>query len=305
MAFPGSGYMIANDVMNLISNVLIEPVLSTTLGTAVTPGVQTVAPGTLTDPSGVPCVYVGAQLIVGTGGTQEVIMVSAVTATTLTANFANAHAGTDQLIGATFPVGENNNPFFTQTEVLGHISDSQNDFLTRAPIVLNITTQAFPFTQRTASNPSDCIQIERIALETTPAPGVAGGKALWEQGQTSTDLLNKYWAQAPYSTPDQWYEDRTGFEKYGITPIPGNAFTAQLLYAQRDSEALLLNEGFLLPDPFLHYVMYGALAELFGKDGEQRDPQRAKYCQQRFDLGVKVANRIYDNIMQQQTTAGG
>lgn len=290
MAFPGSGYCIANDVANLISNVLVEPVVSTTLGTAVTPGSQTVTPGSMN------AIYAGAMLIVGSGGTQEVVTVTAVTPTTLTAFFANAHAGTEALLGATFPVGENNNYFFSQTEVLGHISDAQNVFLTRAPIVLNVATQAFAFAQKTAALPTDCVQMERVSVN---------GKALWEQGQSSADLLNKFWGQVSPTTPDFWYEDRVAFMTYGVSPIPLNSFAAELVYAQRDSEVLALNEGFLLPDPFLTYVLYGALSELFGKDGEQRDPARQQYCEKRFELGVQTANRVYQNLMQQQTMAGG
>lgn len=287
MAFPGSGYLIANDLLNLISNVMVEPVVSTTLGTLVpAPGVVTVTPASMAS------IYAGAQLIVGTGSQQEVIVVTAVTTTTFTATFAQTHTAADTLYGATFPVGENNNPFFTQTEVLGHVSDAQNDFLTRAPIVLAVGTQAFASAQRIASLPADCIQMERISVN---------GKALWEQGQTGMDLLDRNWTLTNPTAPDVWYEDRVGFMKYGIAPVPLNTFTAELLYAQRDAEVLALNEGFLLPDPFLLYVMYGALAELFGKDGEQRDPARARYCVQRFDLGVHVAQRVYDNIMQQQT----
>lgn len=298
MAFPGSGYMIANDVMNLISNVLVEPVVSTTLGTAVTAGSQTVTPGSMAS------IYVGAMLIVDTGTAQEVITVTAVTTTTFTAVFTKSHANTAPLFGATFPVCETNNYFFSQTEVLAHISDAQNDYLTRAPIVLNVTTQAFAFAQKTSSIPSDCIQLERVAVVNNPAGNVLG-KALWEQGQSSVDLLNQFWGQAPPALPDWWYEDRVAFETYGVSPIPLNTFSTELLYAQRDSQVLALNEGFLLPDPFLLYVMYGTLAELFGKDGEQRDPARARYCEQRFDLGVQIGQRVYANIMAQQTMAEG
>lgn len=290
MANPGTGYWIVNDLLNLISNVLVEPVVSTTLGTTVTAGSQTVTPGSME------AIYQGAQVIVGTGGTQEVIVVTAVTGTTFTATFANAHAGTEALFGATFPVAQTNNPFFVQSEILSQVSDAQNVFLTRAPIVVNDITQAFASAQKTSPIPSDCIQLQRVSVN---------GKNLWEQSQSGLDLLNKYWQQANPTTPDVWFEDRVGFQMYGVSPVPLNVFTAELVYAQRDSELLAMNEGFLLPDPFLHYVMYGALSELFGKDGEQRDPARQQYCGQRFNLGVQVGQRIYDNIMAQNTVAEG
>ena len=289
MAFPGNGYKIANDLLNEISTVLIEPVVNTTLGTAVAaPGVATVTPGTMAS------IYAGAQLIVGTGGTVEVITVSSVTPTTLTATFLFAHGASDQLIGATFPVGEDNNPFFTQTEMLGYLSDAQNDYLTSCPLILNRATQHFNPAQRIQNVPVDALQIERVAT---------GGYALYEQGQTSLDWLTPTWQQSLPTAPTSWFEDRVNFMTYGVEPVPLNAFDVNVLYAQRDAAQLALNEGFLLPDPFLTYVKYSVLTQCFGKDGEMKDPARAKYCEQRVGLGVKIGRKFYENAQMQQSSA--
>lgn len=288
MAFPGNGYKIANDVLTEISYVLVEPVVDTTLGTAVAaPGVATVTPPTMAS------IYAGALLIVGTGTTQEVITVNSVTPTTLTATFVYAHTPTEQLIGATFPVGEDNNPFFTQSEMLQYLADAENDYLTACPVILNVVTQNFGPAQRVQSVPADCLQLERIAT---------GGYALYEQGQTSLDWLAPTWQQATPSAPTSWFEDRVNFMTYGVEPVPLNSFAVQVIYAQRDSEPLALNEGFLLPDPFLTYVKYDVLAQCFGKDGEMRDPARARYCEQRVGLGVKIGRKFYENAIAQGVT---
>lgn len=288
MAFPGTGYLIANDILTDISYVLVEPVVNTTLGTAVVPGVAT-----CTSPSMV-AIYAGAQLIVDTGGAQEVIVTSSVTSTTFTATFANAHASTVQLIGATFPVAENNNPFFTQSEMLSYLSNAQNDYLLRVPMILTTATQNFAPTQRTQSMPADTVQIERVAVN---------GTALYEQGQASLDLLNYRWVVSNPSLPSTWFEDRLNFMTYGVQPVPLNAFSTEVLYAQRDSTLLALNEGFLLPDPFLTYAKYGTLATAFAKDGEMRDPARAQYCLKRFTLGVQMGRHFYENVMEKQVVA--
>lgn len=289
MAFPGNGYKIANDVLNEISYVLVEPVVSTTLGTVVTAGTHTVTPGSMLS------IFAGAQLIVGTGVTEEVITVTAVTTTTFTATFANAHAASDAVIGATFPVGEDNNPFFGQNEILTYLSNAQNDYLTACPVILGVTTQNFAPAQRIQNVPPDAIQIERVAVT---------GSALWEQGQVSTDWLSPTWQQATPGHPQTWFEDRVNFMTYGVQPVPLNAFTAELLYAQRDSALLALNEGFLLPDPFLTYLKYAVLAQCFGKDGEMRDPGRAQYCQQRASLGVQIGRKVYENAKTQEVVNG-
>lgn len=43
-----------------------------------------------------------------------------------------------------------------------------------------------------------------------------------------------------------------------------------------------------VPDDYSQYVMFGALADLLGADGQCRDPQRAVYCDSRYQEGVSV-----------------
>jgi hypothetical protein len=238
-------------------------------------------------------IYVAAMLIVGSGVTQEVVTVTAVTPTTFTATFVFAHASTEAVAGATFPVGETLNPFFTQQEMLNYMDHAQHDYLIRVPFCIKVATASFTPTQRINSIPGDCLQIERISVN---------GKALREQGQASLDLLNPAWQQAIPSLPTTWFEDRVNFMTYGVQPVPLNAFTAELIYAQHEFNALVLNSSFLLPDPFLTYVKYNVLAQCFAKDGEMRDPARADYCQRRYETGVQVGLQFYDNMKAQQVT---
>jgi hypothetical protein len=79
-----------------------QPAANTTLGTAVSPGVATVTPGSMVG------IYAGAVLLVGSGTTQELITVSSVSAATVsrgtptrfTATFAYAHPATDPTVSS-------------------------------------------------------------------------------------------------------------------------------------------------------------------------------------------------------------
>lgn len=44
-----------------------------------------------------------------------------------------------------------------------------------------------------------------------------------------------------------------------------------------------------VPDAFVPYLGYGVLANIFSTDGEAKDPQRAAYCQARFNEGINLA----------------
>jgi hypothetical protein len=298
MATTGSGYLIANDLLTEISFVLVEQLVQTTLGTAVAgAGIFTITPPNMS------YIYNGAQLIVGAGDTQETITVSGVTPTTFAATFQFAHAGTEALYGATFPTCQTDNEFFDQTEVLNYLAEAENSYLMRVPAIMKVATVAFPSQKKVQPMPDDSIEIERVALEGVDTFGNPTRCPLWEEAVRNYDALTYRWEVTPPGNPRFWYQDRSGYREFGIGPsVPLNAVALETIYSQRDSPSLLLTDGFLLPDPLLHYVKYGAMATMFNKDGEQRDPARAKYCQQRFDMGVKIGTQFYDAVISQMSS---
>lgn len=304
-----TGYKIANDVLTEMSFHLVEPIVNTTITSIFAEGYgdggygdggygdSPDGPGSyvIYVPS-LTAMYAGAMIVLDAHGpNQEVVTIIAVGDNYFNAVLARTHVVGETVTGATFPVGESPDPFYTQNEILNYISNAQNDYLVRVPMIYNVATQAFVSGQKTQAMPGDTIQIERIAF---------GGSALYEQGQTSLDMLYYTWGQQAAGDPTLWFEDRTGFMTYGLNRIPLNAFSVEVLYAQRGPATLGLADTFLLPDAFLTYVKYGALAEVFSKDGEQRDPERARYCAQRFETGVKIGQQFYKNVMAQEVVNG-
>lgn len=51
-----------------------------------------------------------------------------------------------------------------------------------------------------------------------------------------------------------------------------------------------------IPDIFTHYLVYGVLTKIFSADGETRDPQRAAYCNARYEEGAALAAGILENM---------
>lgn len=304
-----TGYKIANDVLTEMSFHLVEPIVNTTITSIFAEGYGDggYGDGGFGDPPDGPgsyvvyvgsttAMYTGAMILIGAHtANQEVVTILAVGDNYFNALLVKTHVTGETVTGATFPVGEMPDPFYTQSEMLSYIANAQNDYLVRVPVIYNVVAQAFASRQKTQTMPADTIQIERIAY---------GGSALYEQSQTSLDLLNYTWSQQAATNPTLWFEDRTGFMTYGLDQIPLNAFSVEVLYAQRAAATLGLSDAFLLPDAFLTYVKYGALAEVFSKDGEQRDPERAQYCAQRFATGVKIGQQFYKNIQAQEVVSG-
>lgn len=273
-----------NDIATDVSYALIEVIVSTTLGTAVTPGIATVTPPSMSG------IYVGALLIVDTGAAQEVATVMATTATTFTATFFNVHASTAPVFGATFPSGQTDAPLFTQQEIISYINDAQSDFLRDVrplyKMVMGVPTNTG---QRYYPQPIDCIRLERIAINPQPTSYNSVTMDLYETSQSSLDLSDPYW-QGTQGLPQQWFRDQINNAQYGVVPLPSAGYMAELWYSQN-----ILNTGatlttlLLVPDVFEHYVKYSTLAKCWTKDGETRDPMRADYCARRCKFITMLA----------------
>lgn len=117
---------------------------------------------------------------------------------------------------------------------------------------------------------------------------------LYEVTQQELGMRNPAWRSRHITRLNSWYEDRTGLYQWGVDGIPAANIPVEILASVRDSDSLQLSDGFLVPDPLLHYVKYKALETCFTKDGEMRDPLRAAYCLMRYQRGVAAARRWMD-----------
>jgi hypothetical protein len=312
--------LLFNDILSDVSFVLVEPNVSTTIGSNILSGVRTVTPGSIAG------IYVGAILLAGVpgvGGDQEAITVTAVTATTFTAAFANAHSSTDPLIGATFPSGQLTAPLFTQSEMIGYLQEVQNDFLLKVRPLYQISDVDLKVGVRFYSQPANAIRLERVAIATGsegygegPYDGGGvlpydGGTAasisdLYETTQSNLDLVEPLWAQEQ-GVPREWFRDQIDTAMFGLFPLPATILSAELWYSIRgNTSGNTLNTVLLVPDVFSHAMKYGVLARCFSKDGEFRDPKRADYCKKRYDLIVLLACKFMSGAgvnMEQGTRA--
>ena len=120
---------------------------------------------------------------------------------------------------------------------------------------------------------------------------------MYEQSQEEIAASHRDWATSFILTPTSWFEDRAGLYRWGTGAKPDSNYPVELLCSIRDSDVLLLTDGFLVPDMLLHYVKYKVLDYAWSKDGVQRNPAMAQYCRQRFDGGVLATNRWLDGLL--------
>lgn len=56
-----------------------------------------------------------------------------------------------------------------------------------------------------------------------------------------------------------------------------------------------------VPNSFLIYIKYGALARIFTDNSELKDLNRAKYCQQRFEEGCRILAAVNTDLLYSMT----
>lgn len=90
-------------------------------------------------------------------------------------------------------------------------------------------------------------------------------------------------------TPQLYMDEDSPLLTIQIAPAPLVDGTLEILYIPQG--ALLTGNGELLtvPDEYAHAIKYGTLADLFGKDGRGKNPEKAAYCERRFALAQEVA----------------
>jgi hypothetical protein len=127
-----------------------------------------------------------------------------------------------------------------------------------------------------------------------------GAAVLWlrllETSGEELSIQNPFWRNQNITQLRAWGEDRSGNYTWFVDGKPASQFPVEVLVSQRDTDTLAMTDFFLVPDMLLHYVKYKALEYCWSKDGEARDPLRAKYATTRFDRGIMATKRWLDGM---------
>lgn len=135
-------------------------------------------------------------------------------------------------------------------------------------------------------------------IEVLPPPNREGRQITDPSGVTRVDEVDAAEAQ-----PSAFYGDISGEPErvfYGTDGGP--------IYISRSNLAVIATASLadssapesgdsvaLIPDSFVHYVLYGMLATVFSQDGELKDVMRAQYCEARYKEGINIAKAIMES----------
>jgi hypothetical protein len=176
---------------------------------------------------------------------------------------------------------------WSQAQVLQYLNDILRDFLHRTGIVSAISFITSVPTQGEYDLPQDMIDLRRIAWRFGPSG--TGYVELYATDTFEEDQSDETWSADSQQVPTAYLLNLLASLTVRVTPIPNDIGEAEItttpLGATADGSGVALS----IPDDFTPYIVWGVLGEMFSKEGEASDPERAQYCRERYEEGVELA----------------
>jgi hypothetical protein len=180
--------------------------------------------------------------------------------------------------------------FWTATEVLNYLIQRQNRFLKESGLLYAQLDLVAAANTAQVALPTDWITTVRVSWRPTTGTfkEVPRG-SLWE-----ADLSFPTWPTVSATDHPQQFADFEGPDTLTLWLLPPantDGFVS-LIYLSLAADLTGLGEIFTIPDEFVPYVKWGVLADMLNKTGRAHDPQRAEYCEQRFQEGIDAAKLL-------------
>jgi hypothetical protein len=193
---------------------------------------------------------------------------------------------------------------WTADELVDYLSQVQNRFIRETGLVTaregfdgsasgqNRSIALVP-EQETIALPQNLVDVLRLAFVSYNGSGnVKSIREVPREDFTSLDALDPTWEGNYQAIPSGYTQSVTETLKMFLAHPPNNIGGADLTYVGFGQTLTGLCVPLSVPDDFAWVLVYGVLAAAFGKQGESYDPERAAYCQRRFDEGVILARSL-------------
>ena len=177
---------------------------------------------------------------------------------------------------------------FVMSDLTNALQRRRDQFLKDAGVVLtNATIFPPPPSSGRVVLGDTVIDIRRLAWKDSSSNYVS---PLFRSTEFSFDAFQPGWSMNPGQVPLEYSVAAAPPLAIQLAPSPLSSGSLDLAGVNAGT-VLDVSVGVLMgiPDNFSWVVKWGALADLFSRDGQSSDPFRAAYCQQRYDDGVLLA----------------
>ena len=183
-------------------------------------------------------------------------------------------------LGATFPSG-----LWTRDEVITALSERQNRLLKSTLMLAGIVDIPALAAQHRFPLPEDWLTT--VALTWFGSDGTIVSLSRSDAFEADHGLPT--WVNQR-DTPLLYMDEETPTLLVQIAPAPLIDGTLELVYIPESLDITGDGSPLTVPDTYaLPVLKYGLLAELFGKDGRGKNPEKAAYCEMRYALGIQMA----------------
>lgn len=185
-------------------------------------------------------------------------------------------------------------PLWTGAEVHHYLNQRISRFLLETEMVQGYTQIAVGLAAATVDLPSDLIVLKRLGATGSSASASATVKRLVPVDRWQSDLVS-FAALDANDRAMAFIQEPKAPLTVTVLPTPVGSTAYECLYV---AEATTFTTGssrssaFPLPDMFSPYIMMGVLEDMFSKEGEANDPDRAKYFGERWDEGIEIGKLL-------------
>lgn len=129
------------------------------------------------------------------------------------------------------------------------------------------------------------IDVRRMAY----LPAIGSPSVMWKDDTWALQAFSPSYQQNPAGTPIAFLLSTEPPISFDTDRPPGSAGSYELLTVEAGAATSATTPTpLLVPDDWSHVIKWGAMADLFARESNARDPLRAQYCNQRYLMGVKM-----------------
>jgi hypothetical protein len=188
-------------------------------------------------------------------------------------------------LGVTWPSG-----FWTAAEVLGYLNQRQDRFLKSTLLVTSWLMAPVTANQPQQNLPDGWLATRNAFFDTGTA-----SSPLLEYSRQEADLMASTWESTP-GPPSGYVSNEWATRQVLLIPTPIVSGWLHLFAALTGNPFDGTGIWVTIPDEFTPYLIYGVLADLYGKQGRAFDPQRRDYCESRFQEGIDTAQVLLSAV---------
>lgn len=172
---------------------------------------------------------------------------------------------------------------FTVADIIGALQRRLNEILSTTGCT--VTRRLVPATPGRIILPDTVFDIRRVSY----LPAIGSPSTMWPEDTWAEQSYNAGYLQQPAGTPSTFIQTTQPPISFDPDRNPGSAGSYGVLTIESGPT---LTEGtpstLPIPNDWTHVLAWGTLADLFSRESNAKDPLRAKYCEQRYRMGLSI-----------------